>query len=298
MAEPFPDDPDLERKLAYQLELAGQDTFRSVPIPTGLLRLYGGLIMSQSLAAMQLTVPDDKEVHAFHAFYQRPGLTDRPLEFAVSRETDGRSFAQRRVAVTQDGAPVAHVLASFQAPEEGGAQQIAMPDVAPPDDLQPLAAIFARNFDEIPLRHRPFWCRRQQFDWRSVEHFRIADPIVQPARRHFWFRANGAVKGPPRVHQRLLTYASDTHIMQTGLLPLGLSWTDDFLQTSSLDHAIWFHAPFQVDEWLLYALDSPVASGSRVLCTGNIFRQDGTLVATVMQQGLARKLADRREGKI
>lgn len=298
MTNPFPDDPDAEREEAYRFDQTDADRFQSRVMPSGLLRLYGGMIVSQALAAMRLTVPEDKDAHALHLFYQRAGLTDRPLQFAVERDTDGRSFAQRRVAVTQDGQPVAYAMASFQTAEAGGVQQYPMPDVPGPDALEPLAAILARRLEDIPLRHRPFWCRRQQFDWRPVESFPIGDAKVRPARRHFWLRANAAVEAPLHVHQRLLAYASDTHIMQTGLRPLGLCWTDDHLQTSSLDHAIWFHGTFRVDEWLLYVLDSSVASGARVLGTGQVFRQDGTLVATVAQQGLARVLSEKREGKI
>ena len=264
MADTFPDDPDFERQHAYLLEQTGADFYRSAPMPSGLLRLDGGLIVSQALAAMQRTAPADKDVHALHVFYQRPGMIGRPLDFAVSRETDGRSFAQRRVAVTQDGEPVAQAMASFQVAEDGGLQQSAMPDVPPPEGLEPLALILARHADTLAPRHRPFWCRRQQFDWRPVEHFPIGEPaVVRPARRHFWFRANAVVDGPLAQHKRLLAYASDTHILQTGLRPLGIDWTDERLQTSSLDHAIWFHAPFRVDDWMLYALDSPVASGAR-----------------------------------
>ncbi|WP_298287794.1 acyl-CoA thioesterase II [Novosphingobium sp.] len=298
MTNPFPDDPDLEREALFEFEQTGADSWRTRPLPSGLLRLYGGMIVAQALDAMRLTVPDDKHAHAIHLFYQRAGLTDRPLDLKVERDTDGRSFAQRRVAVTQDGMPVAYAMGSFQVAEEGAAHQDAMPAVAGPEGLEPLPAIFARAMDDVPARHRPFWCRRQMFEWRPVEHFPIRLATPQPAQRHFWLRTNASVDGPLYVHQRLLAYASDTHIMQTGLRPLGIAWTDDHLQTSSLDHAIWFHNPFRVDDWLLYALDSPVASGARVMGAGKIFRRDGTLVATVAQQGLARMLDVVREGKI
>ncbi len=295
---PFPDDPDLEREALFRFDVTGPDRFRSPPLPSGLLRLYGGMIVAQALEAMRLTVPAEKDVHALHLFYQRAGMTDRPLDFAVERDTDGRGFAQRRVAVTQDGTPVAYAMGSFQVAEAGASQQEAMPDVPGPDGLEPLPSILARRLEDVPARHRPFWCRRQQFEWRPVEDFVIGDAAPRPARRHFWLRANARVEGPLHVHQRLLAYASDTHIMQTGLRPLGIAWTDDHLQTSSLDHAIWFHNPFRIDDWLLYALDSPVASGARVMGTGMLFTRDGTLVATVAQQGLARILESRREGKI
>lgn len=298
MIEDFPDDPDTERTQAFEFDQIGPDRFQSRPLPSGLLRLYGGMIVAQALAAMRLTTPEDKDAHALHLFYQRPGLTDRPLIFAVERDADGHSFAQRRVAVTQDGKPIAHAMASFQIHEPGRAHQAPMPNVPDPSTLEPLTAIFDRELAALPARHHPFWRRKQMFDWRPVENFQIGDAAVYPAQRHFWFRANAAIDAPLHVQQRLLCYACDTHIMQNALRPLGIAWADDHLQSSSLDFAIWFHAPFRVDEWMLYALDSPASSGARVLGAGSVFRQDGVLAATVIQQGLARMLGEKREGKI
>ena len=295
---PFPDDPAEEAAALLRLADTGPDRFRTHPVPSGLLRLYGGQIVAQALGAMRLTVPSGKVAHALHLFYQRPGLTDRPLDLAVERDTDGRSFAQRRVAVTQDGAPVAYAMASFQVPESSGLHQDPMPDVPGPADLPPLARFFADNLADVPDRQRPFWCRRQMFDWRPVEPFHLGPITPMPARRHFWFRAQVPFTDSPEMHQTLLAYASDTHIIQGGLRPMGIAWDDAHLQISSLDHAVWFHQPCRVDDWLLYVIDSPVASGSRVLGTGTIHARDGTLVATVVQQGLARMLDAPREGKI
>nr|WP_281384725.1 acyl-CoA thioesterase domain-containing protein [Novosphingobium piscinae] len=262
------------------------------------MRLYGGQIVAQALAALRATVPEDKQAHALHLFYQQPGLIDRPLDFAVARDSDGRSFARRRVSVTQDGAPIAHAMASFQTPEPGGLHQDAMPAVPGPETLPPLSALFAAQAASLPARHRPFWCRPQLIDWRPVEPFPFGPIAPLPARRHFWLRARVPVAPEEFVHQALLAYASDTHIIQGGLRPLGIAWADDHLQTSSLDHTIWFHQPARIDDWLLYVLDCPAASQSRVLGSGAIYRRDGALVATVMQQGLARVLDSPREGKI
>ena len=298
MTHDFPDDPDAERNQAFEFDQIAPDRFQSRPLPSGLLRLYGGMVVAQALAAMRLTAPDDKHAHALHLFYQRPGLTDQPLLFAVERDADGHSFAQRRVAVTQDGKPIAYAMASFQIEEHGAVYQQAMPSVPDPSTLEPLTSIFDRQIAALPARHHPFWRREQMFDWRPVEKFEIGDAAVYPPKRHFWFRTNAAVDAPLHIHQRLLCYACDTHIMQNALRPLGIAWADDHLQSSSLDFAIWFHAPFRVDDWLLYALDSPASSGARVLGTGSVFRQDGVLAATVVQQGLARMLGEKREGKI
>ncbi|MEE4452790.1 acyl-CoA thioesterase [Novosphingobium resinovorum] len=292
------DDPELERRLAYAFEETGPDSFRVAPVPSGLLRLYGGMALSQCLAAARLTVPHDKAAHSLHAYFLQPGLIDRPVDFAVTRESDGRSFSNRTVRMTQDGAPIINLMASFKAPEASGRHGFPMPDVPPPEGLTSLAELVAAYGDRLPERHRPFWRRRQQVDWRPIGLFPFDERDVRPAARDFWFRFNGTVDGPPDVQQRLLAYATDLHIFHTALGPLGIGWANDFLQSSSLDHAIWFHDDFRVDEWMLYAMDSPAATDALALGRGNIFRRDGTLVATVSQQGLARMLDQKREGKL
>ncbi|MDE2618655.1 MAG: acyl-CoA thioesterase II [Sphingomonadales bacterium] len=296
--DPFPDDPAEEAAALLRFTVTEPDRFRTHPVPSGLLRLYGGQVVAQALGAMRATVPAGKLPHALHLFYQRPGLTDRPLDLAVTRDTDGRSFAQRRVAVTQDGAPIAYAMASFQAPEDSGQHQDPMPQVPAPETLEPLARFFADRFAAVPERQRPFWCRQQMFDWRPVEPFHLGPITPRPARRHFWLRARVPFADTPEMHQSLLAYASDTHIIQGGLRPMGIAWDDAHLQISSLDHAVWFHQPCRVDDWLLYVLDCPAATSARVLGTGTIYARDGRVVATVVQQGLARMLDAPREGKI
>ncbi|KMS56088.1 acyl-CoA thioesterase [Novosphingobium barchaimii LL02] len=297
-SNPYPDDPEVERRLGYEFEDIAPDHYRVQPVPSGLLRLYGGMVASQCLAAARLTVPADKVAHSLHAYFLQPGLTDRPVDFAVTRESDGRTFANRMVRMTQNGAPILNMMASFKKPEPSARHCVAMPDVPPPESLTSLADLVAAYGDRLPERHRPFWRRRQQIDWRPLEFFPFDEHEVRPASRSFWFRAVGMVDGPLDVHQRLLTYASDLHIFHTALGPLGIGWANDFLQSSSLDHAVWFHDEFRVDEWLLYAMDSPAASDAMALGRGNVFRRDGTLVATVSQQGLARMLDEERKGKL
>ncbi|HZU64846.1 MAG TPA: acyl-CoA thioesterase domain-containing protein [Novosphingobium sp.] len=297
---PYPDDPAQERAAAFAFAQTGPDRFRVEPVPSGLLRLYGGSMIAQGLDAARLTVAAPKQAHSLHACFAQPGFTDVPLDFEVTRETDGRSFAQRRVRVTQEGRLVLNVLASFQAPEESPGHHAPMPQVPPPEACPPLWDMVRAQAHRLPERHRPFWTRRQQVDWRPAEPYSLWDhaPTPLPARRHFWLRFYDAIEGGPHVHQRLLAYASDLHIFHTGLGPMGIGVMNDRLQTSSLDHAIWFHADFRVDEWLLYALECPAASSSRMLGRGEVFTQDGRLVASVAQQGLARLLPEARLGRI
>jgi acyl-CoA thioesterase-2 len=295
---PYVDDPETERRLAYVFEEVAQDRFCVAPVPSGLLRLYGGMVMSQCLAAARLTVPEGKAANSLHAYFLQPGLVDRPVEFAVTRESDGRSFSNRLVRMTQDGSPIVNMMVSFKAPEPSTRHGFAMPDAPDPESLTSLAELVTDFGDRLPERHRPFWRRRQQVDWRPIGVFPFDEQEVRPASRNFWFRFNGRVDGPLDVQQRLLLYASDLHIFHTALGPLGFGWANDYLQSSSLDHAIWFHDEFRVDEWMLYVLDSPAASDALALGRGTIFRRDGTLVATVTQQGLARMLDSKRSGKL
>ncbi len=292
------DDAAIERAMMFDFEAVGEDRFRIAPIPSSLLRLYGGQVFAQGLTACQLTVPAGKLAHSAQAYYLQPGDTTVPLDFEVERLTDGRSFAVRRVTAMQQGTPVLTLSASFQIEEAGREHQFVMPDVPRPDGLKSLAAYVAELGDALPRRHWPFWKRPQQFDWRPVEPYWFTQAPVQSDKRHFWVRLNGRLGDDPAEHQRYLAYASDLHILHAGLGPLGIGWASDYLQSASLDHAIWFHDRFRIDEWMLYVLDSPATSGGRALGRGNFFRADGRLVATVSQQGLIRMLDAPRTGRL
>lgn len=295
---PYPDNPLDERERLFDFVETAPDRFSVAPVRSGLLRLFGGAILSQCLDAARRTVPDEKIAHSFHAYYMKPGLTDAVNEIEVTRETDGRSFATRAVRMTQGDAPLMRMMASFKVDEDSTGHSIPMPDVPDPETLEPLADILARLSKDLPARHGPFWLRRQQIDWRPVQPFPFRNSKRLAPCRQFWFRFKGTIDGPHYVHQRWLAYASDMHIIHTGLGPMGLDWSNDRLQTSSLDHAVWFHDLFRVDDWLLYTLDSPAAGNALSYGRGNIFRRDGTCVASVSQQGLVRMLDSKREGKL
>ena len=292
------DDPATERRMMFAFETVGDDHFRLAPVPSGLLRLYGGQVVAQALAAIQRTAPAERPVHSCHAYFVSAGDSSRPTDFFVSRDRDGRSFSARRVSVEQDGKLILSMAASLHAIEDGQRHQLAMPEVAAPETLLPMEAYIAEYGDTLPRRHWPFWRREQMIDWRPVEPFRIMNGTPLPPQRHFWLRLKATLGDDPAEHQRFLAYASDLHILHAGLLPLGIGWADSYLETASLDHAIWFHDRFRVDDWLLYALDSPAAGAARALGQGNLFTRDGRLVATVAQQGLIRIRADARDDRL
>lgn len=285
------ENPATEQRMLFALEQLGDDHFRAQPFPSNLLRLYGGQVVAQALAAIQRTAPPSRPVHSCHAYFVRPGGTHRPIDFYVTRDRDGRSFSARRVAVEQDGKLILSMSASLQDREEGPHQQHPMPDVPSPESLTSMADLVAAVGDALPRRHWPFWRREALFDWRPVEPFRIKSCPAETSHRHFWVKLKTSLGDDPAEHQRFLAYASDLHILHAGLAPLGVGWADDHLQTASLDHAIWFHDDrFRVDEWLLYAIESPNSGHARTLGRGMIFTADGRLVATVAQEGLIRLL--------
>ena len=288
------DDPAIERRALFAFETKGVDRFRALPFPSGLLRLYGGHAVAQALAAVQRTAPPGRPVASCHAYFVRPGDTDAPIDFTVSRDRDGRSFSARRVAVEQGGKLILSMSALLHEAEDGPRQQFPMPEIPPPEKLRPMSDWIAEIGDALPRRHWPFWRRDSLFDWRPVEPFRILESPVESSRKHFWVRLKAPLGDDPAEHQRFFAYASDLHILHAGLAPIGIGFADDHLQTASLDHSIWFHDRFRVDEWLLYALDSPATMGARALGRGNVFTADGRLVASVAQEGLVRMLATPR----
>ena len=285
------DDPLLERAMLFDFETVAPDHFRAQPIPSTMLRLYGGQVVAQAVAAIQRTGGDDRWIHSCHAYFVRPGRLDHPIDLIVERDRDGRSFSARRVRVMQDGELILSMNASLHVPEAGYDWQADMPTGLPdPESLTPMSDFIAAAGDELPPYHRPFWGRDHLFDWRPVEPFFMfnTDPGTLP--RHVWIRMKQPLGDDWAEHQRFFAYVSDLHLLHTGMVPLGLGWAEPNFQAASLDHAIWFHREFRVDEWFLYVLDSDASIGVRTLSRGTVYARDGRLVASVTQEGLARIL--------
>lgn len=281
-----------ERRALFAYEKVAEDHFRVAPFPSPLLRLYGGQLIAQAAGAAQLTVTPDRSLHSLHAYFAEGGATDRPIDYHAVRERDGRSFSTRRVEARQDGRTVLSLACSFHIAEGGPSHQAAMPQGLPdPETLPSLHDQVVAMGEALPVRHRPFWRRLSLFDWRPVEPYHFLDPPQGlPARRHFWFRLRMPIGDDPAEHRRTLAYASDMHTLHTGFVPTGIGWASDYVQSSSLDHAMWFHGDARPDEWMLFALDSPGMAQALALGGGLMFARDGRLIATVMQQGLMRVL--------
>lgn len=267
------------------LERIEEGLFRGRQPETSLQRVFGGQVASQALVAAARTGEEGRVVHSLHAYFLRPGDPAVPIVYDVERTRDGRTFSTRRVVARQHGRVIFYLTASFQVPEEGLEHQDPMPDAAPPEECPELGDVLAR----LSGRPRDEWDR----EWASLE-VRYAGEVRsdrsqrrEPVQR-VWLRASGPVGDDPVLHAAVLTYASDLTLLSAAVLPHGTYIGDPRLQPASLDHAMWFHRPFRVDEWLLYDQTSPSASGGRGLATGRLFTADGDLVVSVVQEGLLR----------
>jgi acyl-CoA thioesterase-2 len=253
-------------------------------MPTG--RVFGGQVLAQSLVAAERTVPEDRPVHSMHAYFLRPGDVDQPITFSVDRIHDGRSFSTRRTQAYQSGLPILSMIASFQDVDPGIEHQAAMPTGLPDPETLPSAAAVLAGI-EHPVAQ--FWATQRAFDIRHIDapvYFGEVSP-GEP-RQAVWMRAVGALPDDPALHRAALAYASDYSILESNLRAHGLTWGHPGLKAASLDHAMWWHRPGRVDDWLLYVQESPNAIGGRGLSFGRIFARDGSLLASVAQEGMIR----------
>lgn len=274
----------------FSLERIEDTIFRGRSRDLGWGRVYGGQTLGQALWAANATVPEERRPHSLHAYFLRPGDARLPVVYLVDPIRDGRSFTTRRVVAMQGGEAIFNLSASFQVVEEGFDHHDPMPEVPPPEALQSDLQRARKMADRLPRKLAERATRPGPIETRPVgEHDPIA-PAVGPARRQVWFRARAPLTEAAAVHQALLAYASDTHFLVTSLQPHGVSWLTPGIQMASVDHAMWFHRPFRMDDWMLYSIDGPSTSGARGLVRGRFF-QGGRLVASTMQEGLVR---DRR----
>jgi acyl-CoA thioesterase-2 len=269
------------------LEQIEENIFRGLSPKARTQRVFGGQVLGQALAAAIRTVDPSRLCHSLHAYFLRPGDPRIPILFEVDRARDGKSFTARRVVAIQHGVQIFNLAASFQTLEPGFNHQFDMPKVPPPESLEDAADVLMRRAGQFPEHLREWIARPRPFETRPV----ILDgPGDRPPRLPFdnvWFRAAGPVAGDIRRRQLLLAYLSDMTLLETSLLPHGKSYFSA-VQMASIDHAMWFHRDASLDDWLLYAQDSPSASGARGFNRGFIFSRDGVLIASVTQEGLIR----------
>jgi len=274
-----------------QLERIEVNLFRGTTSDNSPGRIFGGQVIGQSLLAAYETV-EDRICHSLHCYFIRPGDPTVPIVFEVDRSRDGGSFTTRRVIAIQHGQQIFNLAASFMAPQEGFNHQAPMPAGASwkdlPDEAQMQAEAVAKMKD-VPEEAKRWMSRPRPIEMRSVDarsYFQDGGP--KDPESQSWIRCRDPIGDDQHMHQVILAYASDMNLLSTAMRPHGVHWQTPGFQSASLDHAMWFHKPVNFNNWHLYAQDSPSASGGRGFIRGSIYAEDGTLVASVAQEGLIR----------
>ena len=271
-----------------ELEQLEDNLFRGQSRDIGTRFVFGGQVLGQALAAAQHTVDNSREAHSLHAYFLRAGDIDAPIVYNVERARDGGSFSSRRVVAIQHGQPILTGSVSFQRRKSAS-------------NTRPRCRKYRRRrtsnqghrcplteLNRLPVKLQRWMGIDGPFEFRQVWPSDERHPAKRPPIQHIWFKLTSPISDAATLHRVLLAYASDFHLIGTATLPHGISYLTDHVQMASLDHALWFHRPFRVDEWLLYSFDSPTAQGGRGLARGQIFSRDGRLVASSAQEGLIR----------
>ncbi|MFP2508021.1 acyl-CoA thioesterase II [Buttiauxella gaviniae] len=271
------------------LEKIEEGIFRGQSEDLGLRQVFGGQVVGQALYAAKETVPVDRLVHSFHSYFLRPGDSQKPIVYDVETLRDGNSFSARRVAAIQNGKPIFYMTASFQAPETGFEHQKTMPTAPAPENLKSETEI-AMAFEKLlpqTLKEK-FLCEKPLEIRPVVFHNPMQGHVAEPVRQ-VWMRANGKMPADLRVHQSLLGYASDFNFLPVALQPHGVGFLEPGMQVATIDHSMWFHRPFDMNDWLLYSVESTSASSARGFVRGEFYSRDGVLVASTVQEGVMRK---------
>jgi acyl-CoA thioesterase-2 len=270
------------------LEKIEENLFRGHSPDESWQRVFGGQVIGQALVAAYRTV-EDRVCHSLHGYFIRPGDPKVPIVYEVDRARDGKSFTTRRVVGIQHGKQIFNLAASFQVPEKGFEHQANMPDVPMPEDLPSEVDLRQAAASQLPESIAKHFARPRPIEIRPVNPQKYINPEPMESTQYVWFRARKAIEeGNVALNQCIMAYASDMTLLDTCIRPHGVSWLSGKLQSASLDHAMWFHEPFRADEWILYAMDSPSASGARGFNRGSLYTRDGRLVASVAQEGLIR----------
>ena len=275
-----------------ELERLEDNIFRGASRDIGSPQVYGGQVLGQALKAAYATVEPERVAHSLHAYFLRRGDFNAPIVYFVDRARDGHSFSSRRVTAIQHGEQIFNLSASFQRPEPGFEHQSAMPQVPPPEAL-PDVELHAELLARLPEKLRQFHLRGRPFASRPA----VPLAAVPATTQCLWVRAVDRLPDDDALHRCLLAYASDFYLLPTATVPHGQEQPGQQFMLASIDHAMWFHRPVRVDEWLLCVTDSPIATGARGFTRGSVFDRSGRLVASLAQEGLMRAVADRGAGR-
>lgn len=272
-----------------KLEKIEEGLFRGQSQDLGFPQVFGGQVIGQALSAAKQTVDESRHVHSFHSYFLLPGDASKPIVYDVEIIRDGRSYSTRRVKAIQSGRPVFYLTASFHTEEEGFDHQTRMPDAPGPEGLENEHQFAMRHQELIPPKMRDQYLCNMPIEMRSATQFNPLKPSKCPPVRYTWFRASGEMPDDPRVHKYLLAYASDFNFLPTSAQPHGVSFLQRDILMATIDHSMWFHRDFRADDWLLYSVESPSASGGRAVVRGQFFNLKGELVASTMQEGVFRQ---------
>jgi len=284
-------DPRLSDLLKLlELEQLEVNLFRGESRDIGSTQVFGGQVLSQALTAAHATVDPGRMVHSLHAYFLRRGDFNARIVYSVDRSRDGHSFSNRRIVAIQHGEPIFNMTASFQIMEAGLEHQLEMPTVPGPETLLDATKLSPELMAKLPPKVQRFLSRPIAFEFRHVQSFDFAGGGSAPPRRQVWLRAVGVLPDDEALHRCLLSYVSDIHLLDTALLPHGGYGSQERTIMASIDHAMWFHRRIRVDDWLLYDVDSPSASGARGFARANLYTRDGVLVASTAQEGLMRRV--------
>lgn len=267
----------------FDLLEVGTDKFRGPQPVTSWQRLFGGQVMAQTLVAAMRTVPGPRRLHSLHGYFLRPGSREESLRFEVEHVRDGRTFSARRVITRQHDDVIFDLNASFQEPEEGLSHSAVMPrDVPPPQQCPSLGAVLEERFG-APIR--------MLSEWDALDVRLAGAPIPTPdgGVMRAWVRTQDGLPDDTDLHTAILAYLTDVLLLSVSTVQHEVEFLSPRMQAASIDHAMWFHRPARCDQWLLYDMVSPSASGARGYCQGRLF-QDGQLVASCAQEGLIRIL--------
>mgnify|MGYP000158877313 CR=1 FL=1 len=278
---------ELVRLLA--LEKLEHNLFRGQSQDLGWGLVFGGQVLGQALSAATQTVPDDRFVHSLHGYFLRPGKANKAIVYDVDRIRDGSSFTTRRVVAIQEGKPIFNMSASFQSAETGFEHQFEMPVTEGPEGLKSERELWQERLDRIPKAFHGKVTAERPITVATADPVDPLKPEAKSATNSVWVKAAGELPDDPALHCYLLAYCSDFSFITTSMRPHRATWLDPTMKVASIDHAMWFHRPFRLDDWLLHQVDSPSACGARGLVRGSIFSRDGRLVASTAQEGLIRR---------
>lgn len=269
------------------LERVDEFSFRGMSLPTSLPRVFGGQVLAQALRAANYTVDKQRVAHSMHAYFLRPGDIKREIIYDIDPIRDGASFTTRRVVAKQKNRPIFNTTISFQIREDGLEHQIDMPEnVPPPESLE--NDVDRDNRLNSKYKHLRSRLPSHTMDFRSVNPRDENNIVAMEPVNGYWVKFNECLEADTGIHQSLLAYISDLGLMSTGIRPHYLSMDMKRFQGASLDHSLWFHADFRVDEWLYYHMDSPRAAHGRNFNRGSFYTRGGVLVASSAQEGLMR----------